>query len=75
VKFHLLIHTGLQPGDRGPLQIKEPFQRFSSLGREEDETVKTVARNFFQAPITGLKPDVNDTLNCQTFEAKPIQPN
>ena len=35
-----------------------PFQRFLSLG--------------IQPPITGLKPGVNEMLNCRTFEAKPV---
>ena len=38
---------------------------------EEDETVKNGFANFFQLPITGLKPGVNKILNSRTFEAKP----
>jgi hypothetical protein len=39
---------------------------------EEDETVKNGFANFFQLPITGLKPGVNEILNSRTFEPKPL---
>jgi hypothetical protein len=51
-----VIHTGLQPGERGPRMIKKPFSTVSGLavgvtsssstvqaGGEEYETVKTVS--------------------------------
>jgi len=40
--------------------------------RKEDKTVETVSRIFIPPPITGLKPGVNEMLNCRTFEAKPV---
>jgi len=66
-----LFTPGFSPVTGAHFRSRNRFNGFSVLVGKEDETVKTVARNLFPAPITGSGP-VNEMLNCQTFEAKPI---
>ena len=52
----LLIHTGLQPGGKAVMSLRNRFNGFHSYSRE---TVETVCADAFASSI-GLKPGVNE---------------